>query len=134
MKRGFGTVEIMIIMVILALTAGIYIQRKAVTTDNNNKKIVKTTLSILQGMLETYRVTNETAHYPRSMRVPELITLLDKEHARDHIASLDPGDSLYVSDGSSYTVVLTPKMKKKLYFWSFHTTRTVFEGKEKPIF
>lgn len=133
MNKGFGAVELLVISVILALGVGIFMQRKSISDDEKTRNNAKATLSVLQGTLETYKITNETAHYPRSMRVNALATLVDKENAQHHVRFLDTPDSLYVSDGMGYTLVVASKTKKKMYYWSFHSTRTVFEGKEKPV-
>lgn len=132
MNKGFGTVEIVVIVLILALGAGIYLQRKTVIDEQKSKDAVRATVSVLQGALETYKITNETARYPRSMRVNELAVLLDKDTAQQHIRFLNAAESLYISDGNAYTLIAASKTKKKHYYWSFHSTRTVFEGENKP--
>lgn len=132
MNKGFGTVEIVVIVVILVLGAGIYLQRKTAADEQKSKDAVRATVSVLQGALEVYKITNETAQYPRSMRVNELAVLLDKDAAQQHIRFLNAGESLYISDGNAYTLIAASKTKKEYYYWSFHSTRTVFEGENKP--
>jgi len=133
MKKGFGIVEGLIIVVVIILSVLIVVKRNADKKDTIIVKTVRNTVSELQVMLETYRISIDHNKFPLSTKLNTLMMELDKKKATEFLKNINIGDSLYISDGSSYTLIVVPKSKKIIFYRTYNTARVVFEDYEKSL-